>query len=167
MPRYFYSELASRPIQGGVTVINFEKTCIIGSNICGIYATDDPNEIALLMGAISQRAGVVEISQADYAAHQAQKKTIQFSPPSLTLKAVPQVAPPTTSRLAEKSGVESAGNTEAQKSSEIKSGKVEDPKSVIKIDSVASPGFVQEQERTAPVETKPKKANVKANARAA
>jgi hypothetical protein len=148
MPRYFYSELANRPY-GSVI---FEKTAIIGSNICGIYATDDPRELALLDGAISQRAGVIEISQEEYAQQQAQKKTTLNSVPSLTLRPVPQQAPPQHFQInQDKPGVESVASPEAQKSSEIKQGKVEDPRSVIKLDKVASPGFVEEGERMAPV----------------
>lgn len=160
--RYFYSELAGRPLTGGGVTINFEKTCIIGSNICGIYATGDENELALLNGAVQQGMGVIETSQEDYEKQQAQKKTTQFSQPYLTSKAEPLQARPLPYQIKERPGVESVANPEALKSSEIRAGKVENTESVIKVDKVASPSLVQEEQRTAKVGPRPVK-TVKTN----
>lgn len=158
MPRYFYSELANRALTDGSTTINFTKTSIIGANICGIYTTDNPSELALLDGAIQQRAGVIEIPQDEYDQQAAQKKTTLNSVPSLTLRAVPQLAPPQQFQVKqEKQGVESVGSPEVLKSSEIRDGKVEDPRSVISVDSVNSPGLVNQDERIAKMESTPAK----------
>jgi hypothetical protein len=165
MPRYYYSELANRPISDGNVTVNFEKTAIIGSNIVGIYATDDPGELAVLNGAVQLRAGVMEISQQEYEEQLAQKKTTLNSLPSSVSK---HVVMPVQSRplpVAERSGVESVVSAEPKLFEEIKTGTVEDPKSVIKVDNVASPDFVKEEERTAPVKPEPK-VNKKANVRA-
>jgi hypothetical protein len=164
--RYFYSEIATRPLEGGPVKIVFEKTGIIGSNICGIYAAADVNEIALLAGAVSQRAGVVEITKEEYDQQRAQKKTVHNSQHSLTLRPVSQVSPPAQMRVAEKQGAESAERAGQPSSSKLESVEVDDPMSVIKVDTVASPGLVQESERTAPVSTAESSSNQKANRRA-
>jgi hypothetical protein len=157
--RYFYSERAGNPLQGsGVTVV-FEKTCIIGSNICGIYATEDPNELHLLDAAMSQRAGVLETSKEDYDLQVAQKKSTQFSLPSLTLRPVQQLEPRTQYQVnQEHQGVPSAEKTESVPTSSkpVADQKIEDPRSMIKLDSVASPGLVREDERVMDVQ-EPKK----------
>lgn len=151
MPRYFYSELANRPLVGSNVNIVFQRTAIIGSNICGIYASDNRDELAVLDGAISQRAGVIEIGKDEYDQQVAQKKTTHNSLPSSTSNPEPKVAHQPPIQVTARAGVESAGKTEGLKSSEIKAGKVEDPRSVIKVDSVNSPGLVQESERVAPI----------------
>lgn len=161
MPRYFYSELARTPIVAGHVNIVFQKTGIIGSNVVGVYAADNRDELAVLAGAVSQRAGVIEISKEDYDQQVAQKKTIPSSQLFSTSNPVPQLATHQPSRVAERAGAESVVSQEEQKSSDIKAGKVEDPRSVIKIDKVNPPSLVSEAERVAPVATPQKRSKSK------
>ncbi len=154
--RYFYSELASRPLTDGATTITFEKTAIVGSNICGIYAADSPAEVGLLEQAAHQRTGVIEISEEDYNAHKAQKKSTPSWQQSSTLRPVQQVQPQQLSTMAETQGVTSAEKTDKQQSSNPESGRIDNPKSIVKLDKVNSPAFVNDSERLAPVEAKSK-----------
>jgi hypothetical protein len=159
MPRYFYSQLAQRPLVANGISFEFHKTGILGGNICGVYATQSPQEEEALALAVSQRLGVEEISAADYEQQMAQKKTTLTSSPYLTLRPVHQAAQgPSLSMAEDKQGVQSAENA-APKSSDK-------PKDVVpasEMDSlkatepVSSPDvLIQDQNRLEPVKSKGK-----------
>jgi hypothetical protein len=148
--RYFYSQIAQRALQQGGLSIEFDKTAIIGSNICGVYKTNNPAEVSVLESAVHQRLGVEEITETDYETQLAQKKTTRASAPSLTSNyernRVLQDSKSVT--VEPRQGVTLAENEQAPKSSDQPS-RISDILDIPRIESVNSPDpIVAESERS-------------------
>lgn len=146
MARYFYSEIASRPLKVGDKQFKFDPTGIIGGKLTGVLALEDGADIAAVELAVRMRVGVIEISKEDYDAQQAQKKRVLISQPSSTSNSDPLPTLPLS--MQQQTGHVRHAQSEEPEPSEIPSEEL-DPEQLITLGGVASPeAFVAEDQRS-------------------
>lgn len=149
MPRYFYSEMASRPLVDGGVRIEFAPVGIYGGRLCGVLSTDDQKTIDILTKAIGRKMGVTEVTFDDFVKLEAQKKRTPDSPRRADSSLPPVSRGPT---LAEKVGVAFAEKPVVE---ELSSRSIVTEKDCIVIGAVNSPEpFVNEGDRLAPMKTR-------------
>lgn len=147
MPRYFYSQLAARPLVSGGVTIMFDPIGIFGGCLHGITEAEDGPKLQVLAGAAAaNKLGVTEISEAEHAELRLKKKATHVSPTRSDSSLPPVSRGPT---LTDKIGVAFAAKPVAE---ELSSRSILTEKDCIVIGAVNSPEpFVNEGDRLAPM----------------
>lgn len=121
--KYYFSSLVRRPLTLSGQVFRFLICSVAGGSAAGVFATDDPTQIAILDDAVRGRRGVKEIGEAEF---EDLKKKGSTTPQRVNSNGYkpkviqPPILPPLA--VEERAGVPSAGRASTKEAGDIFSG---------------------------------------------